>query len=181
MTLRQPPEWAQQDWLWIGFPHAADEWPDVLEDAQTEIAGFANAVAQSGQQVRLICRDAENAAAARALCDPAVTIAEHVYGDIWLRDTGPLVVSDGARMQARLFRFNGWGGKYVMPGDTEIGAALADEAGLEKSWGDWVLEGGAIDVDGTGLAVTTEQCLLNPNRNPHLTRQQIEDRLRRDL
>lgn len=177
-----PPEWSPQDWLWIGFPHLADEWQGFLGAAQAEIAGFARAVAQSGQPARLVCPDAAHAALARSLAGDAVDIRIHRYGDIWLRDTGPLVVTgpDGA-LSARLFGFNGWGGKYMMDGDSEIGAALADEAGLPSMRTDWVLEGGAIDVDGTGLGVTTEQCLLNPNRNPHLSRAQIEQRLRRDL
>jgi agmatine deiminase len=177
-----PPEWSPQEWLWIGFPHLADEWQGFLGAAQAEIAAFARAVADSGQPARLVCRDAASAATARALAGDGVDIRIHTYGDIWLRDTGPLVV-EGAQghRKAQLFGFNGWGGKYVMPGDTEIGAALAAEAGLDHATADWVLEGGAIDVDGTGLGVTTEQCLLNVNRNPHLTRADLEARLRRDL
>lgn len=177
-----PPEWAAQQWLWIGFPHLADEWGGFLDAAQAEIAAFARAVAESGQPARLVCPDAAHATLARELAGDAVDIRVHHYGDIWLRDTGPLVVQAAAgELRAQLFGFNGWGGKYVMPGDTEIGAALADEAMLASARADWVLEGGAIDVDGTGIGVTTEQCLLNPNRNPHLSRAEIEARLRRDL
>lgn len=177
-----PPEWSPQQWLWIGFPHLADEWRGFLEAAQAEIAAFARAVAQSGQAVRLVCPDRAHGQLARTLVGGAVEICIHPYGDIWLRDTGPLVVADGkGSLRAQMFRFNGWGGKYVMPGDTAIGARLADEAGLASLRSDWVLEGGAIDVDGTGLGVTTEQCLLSPNRNPHLDREQIEQRLHRDL
>ena len=177
-----PPEWHRQDWLWIGFPHDADEWPGFLEPAQQQIAGFANAVADSGQHVRLIVRDEANAARARALCSAAVTLEVRAYGDIWLRDTGPLVMlgNNGAR-QARRFAFNGWGGKYCMPGDETIGAELAASAALPIATADWVLEGGALDIDGTGLVATTEQCLLNPNRNPHLSRADLETRLASDL
>ncbi|MGB3737866.1 MAG: agmatine deiminase family protein [Pontixanthobacter sp.] len=176
-----PPEWAPQDWLWIGFPHAVDEWPDGLERAQEQIAAFANAVADSGQAVRLLVRDAANEAQARTLVSADVTLERRTYGDIWLRDTGPLIVQrDGARVAQR-FVFNGWGGKYRMPGDETIGAELARDAGLRVETADWVLEGGAIDGDGTGLVATTEQCLLNPNRNPGLSRQEIERRLHRDL
>ncbi len=172
------PEWSPQAWLWIGFPHDADEWPGILPRAQEQIAAFANAVAESGQAVRLVARDAANAMRARSLVSGAVTIEERAYGDIWLRDTGPLVMIDGT---ARRFGFNGWGGKYEMAGDQAIGAELAESAGLEVRTGDWILEGGAIDGDGTGLGVTTEQCLLNPNRNPGLSRGEIELRLARDL
>lgn len=177
-----PPEWHPQDWLWIGFPHDADEWPEVLARAQEQIAAFADAVAESGQAVRLLVRDGANEARARTLVGPAVTLERRAYGDVWLRDTGPLVVlgEQGARA-ARRFGFNGWGGKYLMAGDQTIGAELAASAHLPLTTADWILEGGAIDVDGTGLVVTTEQCLLNPNRNPQLSREDIEARLAHDL
>ncbi len=181
MMMRMPPEWHPQAWLWIGFPHDGEEWPGFLDAAQEQIASFANAVAASGQEVRLIVRDGANEARARALCSAAVKLERRVYGDVWLRDTGPLVVSDGQRRLARRFGFNGWGGKYIMPGDTEIGTELASSAGLAVETCDWILEGGALDSDGTGLVVTTEQCLLHPNRNPDLSRADLEARLARDL
>ena len=87
----------------------------------------------------------------------------------------------GTAQIGQRFGFNGWGGKYLMDGDQEIGAELAHSAGLSAHVADWVLEGGALDCDGTGLVATTEQCLLNPNRNPHLSRGEIEERLHRDL
>lgn len=182
MTGLMPPEWAPQDWLWIGFPHLAEEWPGWLEPAQVQMAAFASAVAESGQPVRLLVRDEANEARAKALVSSKVTLERRVYGDVWLRDTGPLVVreADGSR-SARRFGFNGWGEKYLMPGDCEIGAELARDAGLAITSTAMILEGGAVDGDGTGLAATTEQCLLNPNRNPHLSRQQIEAELAAQL
>jgi agmatine deiminase len=87
----------------------------------------------------------------------------------------------GGHLAARRFGFNGWGGKFLMAGDQTIGAELAHDSGLEVATADWILEGGAIDGDGTGLVATTEQCLLNPNRNPALSREAIEARLARDL
>jgi agmatine deiminase len=181
MTWRLPPEWHPQDWLWIGFPHDAEEWPGVLDAAQAQIAAFASAVAESGQAVRLIVRDAANAARAKALVSSRVTLEQHAYGDIWLRDTGPLVMVQGEGRRARRFGFNGWGGKYLMAGDQTIGTRLARDAGLEIDTFDWILEGGAIDTDGAGVVATTEQCLLDPNRNPRLSRGQIEGRLKADL
>jgi agmatine deiminase len=172
-----PPEWAPQDWLWIGFPHLPEEWPGFLEAAQEQIAAFASAVAESGQEARLIVRDGANAAKARKLCSDKVKIEQRVYGDIWLRDTGPLVVNTSAGRAARRFGFNGWGGKYEMPGDQTIGAELARDAGLPIETSEMVLEGGALDGDGTGLVATTEQCLLNPNRNPQMNREAIEAEL----
>ncbi|MEE4201551.1 agmatine deiminase family protein [Erythrobacter sp.] len=177
MSVLMPPEWAPQDWLWIGFPHLAEEWPGWLEPAQEQIAAFANAVADSGQEVRLLVRDDANEARARSLVSEAVTLERRAYGDIWLRDTGPLVVFGEDGREARRFAFNGWGEKYRMPGDLTIGAELARDAGLEVESSSMILEGGAVDGDGTGLVATTEQCLLNPNRNPAMTRDAIESEL----
>ncbi|MBI1403263.1 MAG: agmatine deiminase [Porphyrobacter sp.] len=182
MTALMPPEWAPQDWLWIGFPHLAEEWPGWLERAQEQMAAFANAVAESGQVVRLLVRDAANEARARELVSGKVTLERRAYGDVWLRDTGPLVVFEpGGERAARRFGFNGWGGKYVMPGDTEIGAELARDAGLPLREAPMILEGGAVDGDGTGLVATTEQCLLHPNRNPAMARADIEAELAANL
>jgi len=177
-----PAEWAKQDWIWIGFPAHADLWEDDLAPAQAQMAAFANAVAETGQQVRLVVRDDAAEAAARALVSGAVQIEQHTYGDIWLRDTGPLTLlgPDGAR-RAQGFGFNGWGGKYLLEGDQETGPSLAAAGGLPYARADWILEGGAIESDGHGLVVTTEQCLLNPNRNPLLSRADIAANLRRDL
>jgi agmatine deiminase len=111
MTWFLPPEWHPQDWLWIGFPHLAEEWPGFLEPAQRQIAAFASAVADCGQEVRLLVRDAANAAAAGRLVSGKVRLEQRAYGDIWLRDTGPLVVLDGQGGRvARRCGFNGWGG-----------------------------------------------------------------------
>lgn len=178
MSILMPPEWAKQEWLWIGFPHLAEEWPGYLEAAQEQIAAFASAVAESGQEVRLLVRDEANEARARSLVSNKVSLERRVYGDVWLRDTGPLVRADGTALRCS---FNGWGEKYEMPGDQTIGAEIARDAGLDVIESDWILEGGAVDGDGTGLVATTEQCLLNPNRNPQLSREDIEMRLERDL
>ena len=178
-----PAEWAPQDWIWIGFPAAADLWLEDLEPAQEQVAAFANAIAETGQEVRLVVRDDVSEAAARALCHPAVVYERHPYGDIWLRDTGPLTLLDASGKQAaRRFGFNGWGGKYLLEGDRETGLSLVEAGHLaDLGQADWVLEGGAVDSDGTGLVVTTEQCLLNPNRNPQLSKEEIAMRLGRDL
>ena len=177
MAARQPPEWAPHECVWIGFPSHGELWADDLAPARAEVAEFARLVWADGkgEEVRLVAADGEAAAAAQAAA-PFATIIEEKFGDIWLRDTGPLILRNGGRGAAR-FRFNGWGGKYELPGDETVGRGLARSIGLEPAQYDWVLEGGAIDVDGSGLAVTTEQCLLNPNRNPGLDRLEIEARL----
>ncbi len=177
-----PPEWAEQEWIWIGFPAAADLWEDDLAPAQAQVAAFANAIAESGQQVRLGVRDEESEAAARALAHSSVVFERHPYGDIWIRDTGPLIVrTQGGERLAQGFGFNGWGEKYLLDGDQETGASLAEAGGFAYRKADWVLEGGSIDPDGTGLVVTTEQCLLNPNRNPDLSRDEIAAHLTAEL
>ena len=182
MTARQPPEWAPHEFVWIGFPSHAQLWKEDLEPAREEVAAFASAVhaGGKGEEVRLVAADPESARAAKALA-PFATIVQEPFGDIWLRDTGPLLLAEDGRRLARGFRFNGWGGKYELEGDDTIGRRLAKSLELDPVWHEWVLEGGAIDVDGSGLAVTTEQCLLNPNRNPGFTRGDVEDRLKRDL
>ena len=182
MTLRQPPEWAEHEWVWIGFPSHADLWEDDLEEARLEVAAFAMHVHAKGkgEEVRLVAADPASARAAAELA-PFATIVLEPFGDIWLRDTGPIILKDGSRRVARSFRFNGWGGKYRLEGDDTVGLRLAGTADLEASRLDWILEGGAIDTDGTGLYVTTEQCLLNPNRNPGMSRAEVEARLRSDL
>ncbi len=183
MAHRMPAEWAQHEAVWIGFPSSIDAWGEPLAAAQTQIAAFANAVHDDGrgERVHLICGSSQAAAAARDMVEAGVVVEERKIGDIWLRDTGCILVKDGDHRIARNFGFNGWGGKFDYPGDTTIGCELAEAAGLPVSQCDWVLEGGSIDVDGEGLAVTTIDCLLNPNRNSALGKAQIEERLLRDL
>jgi agmatine deiminase len=180
MTARQPPEWAPHDSVWIGFPSHADLWEADLRPAREEVAAFARAVhaGGKGEEVRLVAADPDSVDAAKRLA-PFATIVQEPFGDIWLRDTGPLLLKQDGRLLARSFLFNGWGGKYELEGDDTVGLRLAETLDLEPIRYDWVLEGGAIDVDGTGLAVTTEQCLLN--RNPGFDAAEIETRLQRAL
>lgn len=183
MTLKMVAEWAPHQAVWIGFPHMADEWSGHIDAARRDIAAFANAVHDDGkgEEVRLVVNDAAQAELAKSLVQDGVQIIVHPLGDIWLRDTGPIIAGAGAQRRAQNFRFNWWGEKFIMPGDLEIGGVLAETTGLPVDEQNWVLEGGGIDVDGTGLCVTTEECLLNVNRNPSLTREDIEQRLRDSL
>ena len=175
------PEWAPHEAMWIGFPSDPKLWLDDLAPAQAEVAAFAAAVHAdgAGEEVRLVAATEEAASQARALA-PFATIIVEPFGDIWLRDTGPIVVGSASARRARGFGFNGWGGKYELDGDEDINARLASAAGLPFTKADWILEGGAIDGDGSGCVLTTEQCLLNPNRND-LSRDQVEQRLHDDL
>jgi len=174
------PEWAPHEAVWIGFPSHPELWLDDLEPAREEVAAFVKAVHAGGrgEKVILIAADDEAAEAAKALVGSAARIVVEPFGDIWLRDTATIIGGDG---NAHDFGFNGWGGKYDLPGDDDVGARLARRQHIHREGHDWILEGGAIDGDGSGLVVTTEQCLLNPNRNPNLAREQVEARLRDDL
>ncbi len=183
MVMRMPAEWARHEAVWIGFPSFWGHWEEPFARAQAQIAAFANAVhdAGRGERVHLVAGNSDAAALARSLAAPGVEVEASHIGDIWLRDTGCIIVTDGQRRIARDFDFNGWGRRFNFDGDQEVGYNLAHAAGLPVTDCDWVLEGGSIDVDGTGNCVTTMDCLLNANRNPGLAKADIADRLRRDL
>ena len=182
MTSTPLPEWAPHEAVWIGFPSAADLWEDDIAPAQAEVAAFAAAVHSdgAGEQAWLVAADESAAAEARRLAPFAKVIVEP-FGDIWLRDTGAIILGTVADRRAQGFGFNGWGGKYDLPGDDSIGERLAALAALPYAKADWILEGGAIDGDGSGTFLTTEQCLLNPNRNPKFDKNEVENRLAQDL
>jgi agmatine deiminase len=181
MTSFPLPEWAPHEAVWIGFPSDPELWLADLKPAEAEVAAFAAAVHANGrgEEVRLVAAHEDAAGAARRLA-PFATVIVEPFGDIWLRDTGPIVCGKGSDRRAVGFGFNGWGGKYDLPGDESIGERLAASAGLPFRKCHWMLEGGAIDHDGAGNVITTEQCLLNPNRNS-LSREEVEQRLRQDL
>ena len=172
-------EWARHEAVWIGFPSHPDLWLDDLAPARAEVVAFAAAVHAGGrgEKVLLVTADGEAATAAAALA-PFAEIVVEPFGDIWLRDTGPIILP---RRRAQGFAFNGWGGKYDLPGDDTIARRLAEGRARHFEAHDWVLEGGAIDGDGTGTVITTEQCLLNPNRNPGMSKAEIEALLAADL
>jgi agmatine deiminase len=180
MTMPPPPEWALHDAVLIGFPSHPEIWGPPLDGARGETLAFANAIADEGrgERVLLVCADEEAARAAATRVDRGVEIVVEAFGDVWLRDTAAIVTGDGS---ARDFGFNGWGGKYDFPGDEDVAERLAERLTIDSARCDWVLEGGSIDGDGTGLVVTTEQCLLNRNRNPGLSIRTAEDWLARDL
>lgn len=151
--------------MWLGFPSHAELWQEDLDPAQDEVADLARALAGPGEErVRLmVCGDDAEAAARKRLDGVAgVEIVRALFGDIWVRDTGPIFREDG---KAIAFRFNGWGGKYDLEGDDQVAAQIAAAAGAPLAANDFILEGGAVDHDGWGTLLTTRQCLLNPNRN----------------
>lgn len=164
------PEWAPHDRLWIGYPALRHEWGAAFDRAREQIAALASAVADggAGETVTLVCNSESDAELARDQVESCVEVIVEPLGDVWLRDTAPVITGTGSERRAADFAFNGWGGKYLMPGDADIGARLAARYGFPRDAHSLVLEGGAIDWDGAGLLVTTEQCLLNPNRNAGL-------------
>jgi agmatine deiminase len=169
MSFVVPAEWAPHRAMWLGFPSHAELWEDDLAPAQAEVAALARALAgPGGEQVKLMTGTPEGEAAARAaLGDVAgIEIVPGRFGDIWLRDTGPIFGPDG---EAVAFRFNGWGGKYELEHDDTVAAQIAKTSGATLKAYDFILEGGAVDHDGAGTVLTTGQCVLNPNRNPGWT------------
>jgi agmatine deiminase len=166
MTRLVPAEWAPHRAIWLGFPSHEDLWADDLEAAQAEVVALAAALAGPGRErVRLLVggRAARGAAEQRLRGLAGVDLVEGRFGDIWLRDTGPIFLSAHA---AAAFRFNGWGGKYILEHDEDVAPQIASHAQASLSHNDFVLEGGALDHDGEGTVLTTRQCLLNANRNP---------------
>ncbi len=166
MGFTVPAEWAPHRAMWLGFPSHADLWEDDLAAAQDEVAALARALAGPGaERVRLLTGHPDGEEAARRLLGGTanIEIVPGRFGDIWLRDTGPIFTSDRT---ARGFRFNGWGGKYELEHDDEVAGQIAEAAGAALAPHDFILEGGALDHDGEGTVLTTAQCLLNPNRNP---------------
>ncbi len=168
MSFSVPAEWAPHRAMWLGFPSHAELWEDDLAPAQAEVAALARALAgPGGERVRLMTGHPDGEAAARALLGDVagIEIVPGRFGDIWLRDTGPIFTGG----KAHGFRFNGWGGKYALEHDDTVAAQIATAAGVDLVAHNFILEGGAVDHDGIGTLLTTGQCVLNRNRNPGWT------------
>ena len=178
-----PPEWAPQATVWAGWPHLRREWGEAFEGAREEIVGFVRALSKI-TPVQIACgsREAYGSAWFALEADGhAGRVRLHTLpsGDIWLRDTGPIVALQNGSAIALSFEFNGWGGKYIMTGDTMTASGIASVERLHLHKHDFVLEGGAIELDGAGRLMTTRQCVLNPNRNPDWTEAIAEAELKR--
>jgi agmatine deiminase len=187
---RMPAEWEPHRATWLTWPEKAESWPGIFERIPGAFASIVRALRRF-EEVRLLVRDAAAAASVRGRPDlaeagsdlHALGLVEIPTNDAWIRDYGPIFArrADGS-LAATLWRFNAWGGKYP-PWDLDQAAAarMAAAAGIRGMEADMVLEGGSIDVNGAGALLTTEACLLNPNRNPELGRKDIEARLRQYL
>jgi agmatine deiminase len=177
-----PAEWSEHERTLMGWPCRISLWGETIELAREDYANVANAIA-AFEPVTMIANAGPDATAARAACTSAVEVTELPLDDSWLRDYGPIYVrrADGRRVAAH-FGFNAWGEKFTpWRRDSEVGRLIAERLGDEVLEAPIVLEGGSICVDGTGTLITTEQCLLNPNRNPTLSREDIEEVLGRYL
>lgn len=179
--LHIPHETAAQAVIHTCWPADAGLWEENLDPARAEFASFVSHLVRGRQGVTVHAATEETQRDVRSRLGDTVTIVRNPYGDVWVRDTGPVfAVSDG-QLKAVRFRFNGWGGKYALDGDQQIGLAVAALAGAKLNEIDLVCEGGALEFDGEGSVITTRQCLLNANRNPGLTEAQVEDRLKEAL
>jgi agmatine deiminase len=184
--FRMPAEWSPHDAVWTAWPHDPDQWLEGLAAPQRALMAMVAAIVDldgarpRGERVELLVRDGGDEAAARELLGAAaagVRFHQLPYGDVWLRDTGPIFVARPGELSAARFGFDGWGGKYLMDGDTEVAAAICSAACVRGALFDFVLEGGAIEVDGEGTVLTTRQCLLGGARNPGLDQHALEARL----
>jgi agmatine deiminase len=185
LGYRMPAEWAPQSAVWLSWPHNRATWPGQFRPVPYDYAKFVAAISRF-EDVRI------NAAAklhprAKRLCAAAgaemsrVTFYDHPTNDAWCRDHGPIFVRHTRTGEIAVTDWvhNAWGGKYPPYDlDNAIPPAIARALQLKRFEHDMVLEGGSIDVNGEGLLLTSEQCLLNKNRNPHLSQAQIEQTLK---
>jgi len=178
-----PAEWEPHRATYLVWPHNRDTWPDKFEPVPAAFAAIVAGLSRF-EPVRLLVKDAPAQAQARALIEAAGGSADRVEyvtlatNDSWIRDYGPIFVRASARPERPIaldWRFNSWGDKYgAVALDDAIPQRLGELYDFEVLQAPLVLEGGAIEVNGAGALLTTESCLLNPNRNPSLDRAAIE-------
>ena len=181
MGYIQPAEWQPHTACWLAFPSHRDLWLDSLDIVQTEFVALAKAIAQS-ESLEILVLEETATLAKELLGDLPVRFYQIPFGDIWMRDITPIYVknTDG-KLGALHFQWNGWGGKYLLEHDDRVADRILQTLDIPNFKFDWVLEGGAIEVDGEGTCLTTKQCLLNPNRNPNMDQAAIESGLKSAL
>jgi agmatine deiminase len=181
--VRLIPETARHERTLMAWPTAtrrAALWHEELETARDDTAQIATLIG-AHEPVTLVAKP-EDAADASNRCGAGVEVVALDIDDSWMRDSGPIVVADGGRAVALQFRFNAWGEKFT-PYDTDatIASRVAEHLSLPVREVPFVLEGGAIAFDGAGTIVTTERCLLHPNRNGPITKAEVEAVFEREL
>lgn len=177
-----PAEWAPHAATWVAWPSQANLWRENLDPARASFARLVSAISEGETAEVLVPDEAQEALARSSLPEKNVRLHRVPFGDIWLRDTAPLfVVGPAGACGSVRFAFNGWGGKYVLDEDDRVAERIATIVGQRSFESTFVLEGGAIDVDGEGSVLTTRQCMLNPNRNGSVKESDVENVLRRWL
>ncbi len=179
--FRMPAEWEPHAGCLMEWPRREDLWGERLADAQRDYAIVARAIA-GFEPVTMICHPGD-AAIVRDACGSGVEPLEIPLDDSWARDNGPVFVRDDrGRLAIVDFGFNAWGERWhPYDSDAAVPRRVAEHLGMRVFEAPLVLEGGSFFVDGEGTLITTEQCLLNPNRNPDMSREQIEQGLRDHL
>jgi agmatine deiminase len=176
--FRMPAEWELHDGCWMIWPERPDNWRCAGKPAQAAFAEVARAISASEQVTMAV--SAGQFEHCRASLPAGIRVVEMTSDDAWMRDIGPtFVVDDRGRRRGVDWRFNAWGGLdgglyFPWDADDQVARKVLEIEGSDRYRAGIVLEGGSIHVDGDGTALTTEECLLNPNRNPSLSREQIE-------
>lgn len=173
-----PAEWTRHAATWISWPHNPATWPGKIEPIPAVFAAFVRAVA-AHEPVNVLAGGERMMREARAMVGDLanVTLYDIATNDCWIRDYGPLFLASAKGGPPAMvdFRYNAWGGKYPpFDLDDRAAAKINELLGMTRFDPGIILEGGSIDVNGRGALLTTESCLLNPNRNPHLDRAAVE-------
>ncbi|HYL71962.1 MAG TPA: agmatine deiminase, partial [Candidatus Dormibacteraeota bacterium] len=180
-----PAEFAPHAGCWLLWPERPDNWREAARPAQLAFTQGAAAIARF-EPVTVGVSTAHYAAARALLPDP-VRLVELAHDDAWMRDVGPTCVVDArGTVRGVHWRFNAWGGLngglyFPWDEDEQVAHKVLEVERLDRYRAPLVMEGGALHVDGAGTALVTEECLLNPNRNPQLDQSAIEARLREYL
>ena len=176
-----PAEWSPHAACWLAWPQRKELWGDYLAGACADYARVARAIAR--REPVVMVADPSSASAARVQCGDSVEVVELALDDSWLRDSAPTFLVDAqGRREAATFVFNAWGRKFESFGqDATLGTRIAQHRGIPARRSELVVEGGGFQTDGEGTLITAETCVLNPNRNPHWTKQQAERELCRVL
>jgi agmatine deiminase len=170
-----PAEWQPHAATWMAWPHDDEQWIGMLDPVRAEFTELVRAIARE-ETVELLVADEESAADARArLGGAAVRLHRVPHQDLWLRDSAPIFVTRGEDVALVDWDFNGWGNKYPAELDDQIPTHVARIlGGVTPFRPGLVMEGGSVEVDGAGLAMTTRQCLLSPERNPGVSEAELE-------
>jgi agmatine deiminase len=176
-----PADWAEHVRCWMAWPVRAETWGEHLEAAQEAASEIATAIAPF-EPVSMIVKP-KNVAEVSLLTGQGVSALSIQQDDCWIRDMGPVFVTNDEGLVAGIdWKFNAWGHRYQdFDRDAALAAELLGNLKMRRYAGDLVLEGGSLSVDGEGTLLATEAVLLNPNRNPDLNREQLEEILIRQL